>query len=170
MGMNGALNPPRTGEGDRPQGGGGGPLILIQPIKQIKRARALRQTMSLPEVLLWRELRKHPGGYKFRRQFPQAPYTLDFACLSARLAIEVDGEAHNRGDRPSKDDARDRVLAERGFSTLRLPAYEVLQNMQLCIGGIVAACFDGEAACHGEVGPLHHPAGGPPPRSGEDLA
>ncbi len=125
--------------------------------------------MSLPEVLLWRELRKHPGGYKFRRQFPQAPYTIDFACLSARLAIEVDGEAHNRGDQPRRDNERNRVMAARGFRTLRLPAYEVLRNMEICIGGIVAACAEREAARSGEVGPLHHPTGGPPPRNGEDF-
>jgi len=119
--------------------------------------------MSLPEVLLWIELQKRPGGHKFRKQVPQDPYTLDFACLKARLAIEVDGEAHERGDQPRKDEVRDRVLAERGFRTLRLPAYEVLKNMDGCVRGIVAAC--------GEVGPLHHrpAAGGPPPRSGEDF-
>ncbi|MBW8755624.1 MAG: DUF559 domain-containing protein, partial [Sphingomonadales bacterium] len=75
-----APNPPRNGEADRPQDGGGGPPLLQQPIKHVKRARKLRKEMSLPEVLLWRELQKHPGGYRFRRQFPQAPFTLDFVC------------------------------------------------------------------------------------------
>ncbi len=92
---------------------------------------------------------------------PQAPYTIDFACLSARLAIEVDGEAHNRGGQPAKDITRDAVLAERGFKTLRLSAYEVLKNMDACITAIVAACQ--------ESGP-HPPSlrDGPPPRSGEE--
>ena len=116
------------------------PPVLVQPIKAIKRARKLRQEMSLPEVLLWIELQKRPGGFKFRRQVPQHPYTLDFACLSARLAIEIDGEAHNRGDQPHKDEIRDRIMAERGFHTLRLPAYEVLQNREDCVMGIVEAC------------------------------
>ena len=115
------------------------PPVLVQPIKAIKRARKLRQEMSLPEVLLWIELQKRPGGFKFRRQVPQHPYTLDFACLSARLAIEIDGEAHNRGDQPHKDEIRDRIMAERGFHTLRLPAYEVLQNREDCVMGIVEA-------------------------------
>ncbi|MEP7221795.1 MAG: DUF559 domain-containing protein [Novosphingobium sp.] len=135
------------------------PDILVQPIKQVKRARKLRQEMSLPEVLLWVELQKRPAGYKFRKQVPQTPYTLDFACLSARLAIEVDGEAHNRGDQPQKDEVRDRILSERGFRTLRIPAYEVLRNMEGCILGIVEACR--------EAGPLR-PVGAPP-RSGEDF-
>jgi very-short-patch-repair endonuclease len=131
------------------------PNVLRQPIKAVKRARALRKTMSLPEVLLWIELRKRPGDYIFRKQVPLHPYTLDFACLSVRLAIEVDGEAHNRGDQPQKDEVRDRWMAERGFATLRLPAYEVLKNMDGCVMAIVEACRE-----RGEPNP---------PRNGEDL-
>ena len=84
-----ASNPPRNGEGDRPResgGGGGGPRpinpqVLRTPIKQVKRARALRRTTSLPEVLLWQQLRKRPDGVKFRKQFPIGEMTVDFACL-----------------------------------------------------------------------------------------
>lgn len=155
-------NPPRTGEGDRPQDGGGGAAILQQPISQIKRARVLRKHMSLPEALLWRELRHRPGGYKFRRQFPQAPYTLDFACLSSRLAIEIDGAGHDCGDRPTQDEARDVALAQRGFRVLRIPATEVLKNMESCIMGIVEACCAGGP-------PPPSLCDGPPPRFGEDF-
>jgi very-short-patch-repair endonuclease len=162
------------------------PDVLRQPIKQVKRARELRKEMSLPEVLLWVQLQKRPGGHRFRKQVPQAPYTLDFACLKARLCIEVDGEAHNRGDQPRRDAVRDRIMAERGFRTLRVPAYEVLKNMEGCLVAIVAACDEANPPRHGEVarsdggvpglakgsaveglGPLR-PAGAPP-RSGKDL-
>ena len=54
-------------------------------------ARRLRKEMSLPEVLLWQDLRKRPDGAKFRRQHPAGMYVLDFYCSDARLAIEVDG-------------------------------------------------------------------------------
>ena len=128
------------------------PPVLRQPIKQVKRARALRKEMSLPEVLLWVQLQKQPSGYKFRKQVPQSPYTLDFACLKVRLAIEVDGEAHNRGDQPQRDIVRDRIMAERGFRTLRLPAYEVLKNIEGCVMAIVTACDETN-----------------PPRAGEDF-
>jgi very-short-patch-repair endonuclease len=158
----GPKNPPRNGEGDRaakPRGGGGPPRILRAPIKDVKKARADRKKMSLPEVLLWQALRKGPGGFKFRRQNPQLGYRLDFACLEARLAIEVDGEAH--GDRPARDAVRDQRLAEIGFSTLRIPAVEILKDLDAGITGIVAACR--------ERGPLHRPSDGPPPRSGEEF-
>jgi very-short-patch-repair endonuclease len=162
------------------------PDILIQPIKQVRRARELRKEMSLPEVLLWVQLQRHPGGHKFRKQVPQHPYTLDFACLNARLCIEVDGEAHNRGDQPKRDEIRDRVMAERGFRMLRLPAYEVLKNMEGCLVAIVKACDEANPPRNGEVPEgrrgskpeaaslfpnLGTPpsAAPPPPRSGEDL-
>jgi very-short-patch-repair endonuclease len=129
----------------------------------VKRARKLRKAMSLPEVLLWVELQKRPGGYKFRKQFPQAGLVIDFACLSARLAIEIDGEAHNRGDQPEFDRTRDERLRAAGLEVMRIPAREVLTNMDGVLRGIVAKCD--------ELGPLHHPASrdGPPPRAGEDL-
>ncbi|WP_371876679.1 endonuclease domain-containing protein [Sphingomonas sp. DG1-23] len=117
--------------------------------------------MSFPEVLLWQQLRKEPGGYRFRRQNPQLGYRLDFACLETRLAIEVDGEFHGRGDRPERDATRDARLAEIGFATLRIPAADILKDMDSVVTGIVVACR--------ERGPLHRPSDGPPPRSGEEF-
>ncbi|MEC3951323.1 endonuclease domain-containing protein [Sphingobium sp. HWE2-09] len=48
--------------------------------------------MTLPEVLLWQELRKRPANLRFRRQHPAGIYVLDVFCPRHRLAIEVDGE------------------------------------------------------------------------------
>ncbi len=118
--------------------------------------------MSLPEVLLWRELRKRAGGSKFRRQCPIAPYTLDFACLGTRLAIEIDGEVHNRGGAPQRDARRDETMVAKGFSVLRITARDVFDDLESVVNGIVARC---EA-----LGPLHRPADGPPPRAGEDFS
>jgi very-short-patch-repair endonuclease len=128
--------PPRTGEDFRK----GQPAVLTSPIKLVKRARRLRKEMSLPEVLLWQELRKRPGGYKFRKQFPQAGFASDFACLSARLIIEIDGEVHERGDQPAFDLHKEQRLREVGFTTLRIPAKEVLADLQAVTDHIVAQC------------------------------
>jgi very-short-patch-repair endonuclease len=103
-------------------------------------ARHERQSGNLPEVLIWRELRKRPGGYKFRRQHPLSEIVLDFACLKTRLAIEIDGEAHDRGDRPERDGRRDAYLKSRGFTVLRLPAQYVLENLEGAITAIAMAC------------------------------
>ena len=59
--------PPRHGEGDRsaPPSGGG---VLTASDSAFRRAKVERRFGNLPEVLLWRELRKRPGGQKFRAQ------------------------------------------------------------------------------------------------------
>ena len=137
--------------------------VLTGTGETIGKARKLRKTMSLPEVLLWRELRQRPGGFKFRKQHPAGRYVLDFACLEARLAVEIDGEAHNRGDAPAHDAYRDEWLASQGFATLRIAATDVLKNLEGVVQMVLLRCASGK--------PLHHPAapGGPPPRAGEDL-
>ena len=121
-------------------------------------ARRLRRSLTLPEGLLWRELRKRPAGLKFRRQHPAGSFVLDFVCLSARLAIEVDGEAHSRGSNPHRDGVRDEWLMNQGYRTLRIAARDVLGNMEGVIALIVDACQ-----------PLHQVSLGPPPRSGEEF-
>jgi very-short-patch-repair endonuclease len=97
---------------------------------RIARARQLRREMSLPEVLLWSELRGgRLDGLKFRRQHPVGPYVLDFYCPSAHLAVEIDGWSHATEERPEQDEIRDMRLAERGVRTLRIPAAEVLRSV-----------------------------------------
>jgi very-short-patch-repair endonuclease len=98
-------------------------------------ARQLRRTMTLPEVLLWRELRKKPDGVQFRRQHPAGPYVLDFFCATANVAIEVDGEVHSRGTRPARDEIRDEWLRTQGIHVMRIPALELLKNL----GGVLQA-------------------------------
>jgi very-short-patch-repair endonuclease len=114
--------------------------------------------MSLPEILLWRELRTRPAGLKFRRQHPSGPYTLDFYCNDARLAIEVDGEAHEQEGRRNRDAVRDACLARVGIETLRIPAIDVLHDLEGALRRVMAIATARL--------PLHHPAapGGPPPR------
>ena len=113
---------------------------LGAPDRTIKMARKLRKEMSLPEVLLWVQLKQHPGGHLFRKQHPLGAYSLDFACVKARLAIEVDGMSHEMGDRPERDAARDAWVLSQGFDTIRFPAVEVLKNMEGVIMGIVEEC------------------------------
>ena len=93
------------------------------------RARRQRRKMSFPEVLVWRQLRREPDGVQFRQQHPAGAYVLDFFCATANLGIEIDGESHNCGARPARDLAREQWLNEQGVRVLRIPAVEVLKNL-----------------------------------------
>ena len=151
-----AQEPPRNGEGDRAKRGGGGSPPTQRPI--VYRARQLRREMSVPERLLWQRLRQRPAGLKFRRQHPIGrDCVVDFCCLSARLAVEIDGIAHDMGDRPVRDDRRKRYLEENGFRVLRIAARRVLDDADAVAEAIVARAES----------PLHQPSAGPPPRAGE---
>jgi very-short-patch-repair endonuclease len=102
------------------------------PKDTFDRARRLRREMTLPEVLLWQALRRKAlGGLRFRKQHAMGRCVLDFYLPSARLAIEVDGQAHDMGDNPARDARRDAWLAGRGVKVLRVPAVDVLDQDRL---------------------------------------
>ena len=104
-----------------------------------RNARLLRRSMSLPEVLLWRELRKKPDGIQFRRQHPAGPYVLDFFCATRGIAIEVDGEIHGTDKMLRRDALRDEWLRSQGIDVLRIPAIEVLKNLDGVLKSISVA-------------------------------
>jgi very-short-patch-repair endonuclease len=53
------------------------------------------------------------AGYKFRRQHPVGLYSLDFYCVEAGVAVELDGSGHGFPERRYLDEQRDCYLAER---------------------------------------------------------
>ncbi|MGK6354452.1 endonuclease domain-containing protein [Sphingomonas sp. DT-207] len=102
-----------------------------------RRAKEARKELSLPEVLLWGALKTRPQGLKFRKQHPSGPYFADFYCHQARMIVEVDGDGHNFGDRPRRDAIRDNWFQARGLDVLRVPAREVLRDLDGVVRGIV---------------------------------
>jgi len=107
-----------------------------------RNAKRLRRKMSLPEVLLWQILRKQPGYIKFRRQHPIGRYVLDFYVLELKLAIEIDGIAHDMGDRPDRDETRDQWIESQGVRMLRIAAKDVLANPVAVADSIVRLCTE----------------------------
>ena len=102
------------------------------------RAKVLRREMSLPEVLLWKAIRRRKlDRLHFRRQHPMGPYVIDFYCDAAKLAVEVDGSSHHFGDRPVRDARRDAWLREQGIAVLRLPARLILRDVDDAVRTIV---------------------------------
>src|SRR6056297_3423996 len=88
--------------------------------EKIKFARDQRATANEFAMAVWQMVRGgRIHGYKFRREYPEPPYTLDFVCLLLRLNIEVDGEDHFSPEGRKKDIERDRGMAQCGYKVLR---------------------------------------------------
>ena len=96
--------------------------------------------MSPAEVKLWQFLRTRPDGLKFRHQHPVGPHSLDFYCASARLAIEVEGCAHDMGDNPQRDERRDVWLADQDIVTIRINAEDVFREFDAVVRLILLEC------------------------------
>ena len=105
-----------------------------------ERARYLRRSRTSAERRLWRELRQLKQiGCKFRQQVPIDHLIVDFACLSKRLIIEVDGGTHSTDREVASDARRERYSRDQGFRILRVWNSEVRENIGGVVDTIVAA-------------------------------
>ena len=101
-----------------------GPLSRLRERARV-RARSLRETPTDAEALLWSHLRdRRLADHKFRRQRPIGPYFADFACLEARLIVELDGGQHVEA--AVYDESRTRFIEAQGYRVLRFWNHEVL--------------------------------------------
>jgi very-short-patch-repair endonuclease len=103
-------------------------------------ARHLRKHQTIAETKLWSELRKlRNHGYHFRRQAPIAGYIVDFACLSQKVIIEVDGIQHDEPAARAADTARDADLTWRSFKVLRFRNGDVSESLEGVMLEVLAA-------------------------------
>ncbi len=78
---------------------------------------------------MWNMLRDlKPYGARFRREAPIGPYIADFAWLSARVIVEVDGDSHETALGRTHDERRDAFLKEQGFEILRFDNGQVIDG------------------------------------------
>ena len=93
------------------------------------RAKALRRELTKAEQVMWSMLRDlRPYGGRFRRETPIGPYIADFAWLSARLVVEVDGDSHETLAGKAHDLSRDAFLKAQGFNVLRFDNDQVIDG------------------------------------------
>jgi len=98
-------------------------------ILEPKLQRRLRKNPTDAEQRLWACLRrKQMEHFKFRRQHPFGDYVIDFVCLEATLAVEVDGGQH--AENRQADAVRTRNLMEAGFKVLRFWNNDVLRDIE----------------------------------------
>ena len=91
--------------------------------------------MTGVELMVWARLRRRQLlGFKFRRQASIGPYIADFACLSERLIVEVDGPTHDFTQ--MHDKSRTAWFRRHGYREFRVPADEVLRDLDAVLDGL----------------------------------
>ncbi len=104
-----------------------------------KNAKALRQSMTSAEELLWKHLRnKQLKGLKFRRQHPVDIFIADFYCHEKKIIIELDGGIHDLPEQHEYDDGRTFVLEEKGFKILRFKNEEIENELEKVLNRILS--------------------------------
>ena len=95
-------------------------------------SRANRRQMNHAETRLWWHIRRRQFGVQFRRQHVAFGRIMDFACLSLRLNVEVDGSQHDR----DLDRLRDEFLEARGWTVLRFWSWEIYRDNEAVLDTI----------------------------------
>ena len=107
------------------------------PARKTIAARRMRTSMNATERLVWTRLRgRKVEGWKFRRQHPIGPYFVDFYCLAARLAVEIDGPFHWEEAREAYDERRQGFLEAVGCRVLRISVSEISRSLSDVIDSI----------------------------------
>jgi very-short-patch-repair endonuclease len=89
----------------------------------------LRSDLSLAERVCRELIRAHRmEGIKFRRQHPIGAYFADFACVSLKLVIEIDGDHHD--NQMEADARRTQGMEGLGWHVVRFSARQVLENRE----------------------------------------
>jgi very-short-patch-repair endonuclease len=87
-------------------------------------------------------LRAHrTDGAKFRRQHPIGPYFADFAYVSRKLVIEIDGDHH--AFQVEADARRTSIMEQQGWRVVRFAANETVSNPEGVWGEIERLLRDG---------------------------
>lgn len=94
------------------------------------RARELRKSGNISEVVLWNNLKKKQfKGYDFDRQKIIGNYIVDFYCTNCHVVIEIDGSSHNT--KYDYDMERDKYLHSLGLTVIHINAYDVLNRINV---------------------------------------
>jgi very-short-patch-repair endonuclease len=100
-------------------------------------AAPMRQSMPEAEAKLWQQLRNRQLlRQKFRRQHSIGPFIADFACIEARLVIELDGSQHAHAE--EADARRTAFLVAEGWTVIRFWNARVLADMDNVLREIIA--------------------------------
>ena len=141
------------------------PRSSIDPWTRANVKRMRREPTEVERRLWWKLRELNRCGAGFRRQAAIGPYVADFAWLSARIVVELDGGQHAE-EQAAHDRVRDAWLRERGFRVLRFWNSDLIESLD----GVVEAIFHEIRAELNRPHPTRSSRAGHPPREGEGRA
>lgn len=97
--------------------------------------KSLRNKSTPAEAFLWNYHKKSQlEGRKFRRQHSIDNYIVDFFCFEESLAVELDGEIHNK--QIEEDKLRDAYLLSKGIQVIRFENRFVFEHLEQVLDDI----------------------------------
>ena len=116
-------------------------------LKELQVERKKQTTEA--ERVLCEQLKTKKLDSKFRRQHIIDEFIVDFACLSKKLIIEVDGGYHDNPMQKEADDLRTQMLNDFGYKVIRFTNEEVIGAIDSVLKKITSEL---ESLPLGEVG------------------
>ena len=93
-----------------------------------QRARELRKTGNVSEILFWKQVRnKKFLSLDFHRQKIIGNYIVDFYCPALDLVVEIDGSSHD--SKIDYDQKREEYLTSLGLHIVHFPDIEIKKNL-----------------------------------------
>ena len=117
------------------QRGGSGTDGVFRDYKQLpynhklkQRAKELRKSGNLSEVLFWNQVKKKNFlALDFHRQKIIGNYIVDFYCSQLQLVVEIDGESHNF--KIEYDKIREDYLIHLGLNIIHFNDIDIKRNL-----------------------------------------
>lgn len=101
------------------------------------RRKELRNNQTTAERKLWKYIRAHQLGVKFRRQYNIDYYIVDFYCNELKLIIELDGWVHGEEQQIIKDKSRQSYLENKGYKIIRYTNAQVKYEINVVLQDII---------------------------------
>ncbi|WP_062056361.1 endonuclease domain-containing protein [Aquimarina longa] len=103
------------------------PIPLYQKVSEKVIRHSLDNSITAIDKLHLKLLEK---GFHFLRNQTIRNYSFDFYCSNAKIAIEIDGYAHEFSDIHNLDATKKLFIASLGITVLRFTDYQILTDIE----------------------------------------
>lgn len=103
--------------------------FVFNATRMKERRKWLRKKPTEFEEMLWKELKNKRLGFKFKRQYSLGNFVVDFFCKEQKVAVELEGEIHQRKDVKKYDDYRFKYFQALGVKTVRVKNEQVTESL-----------------------------------------